>query len=93
MGTLKIGWLLAGALAIAVVVVAVLVYARFRRDMRAARDRLTSGGSQVVETNCGLADHVPTAGWQPVAVDSGRVSRAVPCGCAKSIPGVQWELT
>lgn len=53
MGNLKIGWLAAGALAIAIVVVAVLLYERFRRDIRAAKERLQSGGSQVIETDCG----------------------------------------
>jgi pimeloyl-ACP methyl ester carboxylesterase len=48
MGNLKIGWLAAGALAIVIVVVALLVYARYRRDMRAAQERLQSGGSQVI---------------------------------------------
>jgi pimeloyl-ACP methyl ester carboxylesterase len=52
MGNLKIGWLAVGVLAIAFVVVVVLVYARYRRDMRSARERLESGGSQVVETDC-----------------------------------------
>jgi pimeloyl-ACP methyl ester carboxylesterase len=71
MGTLKIGWLLAGALAIAVVVVAVLVYARFRRDIRAARERLTSGGSQVIETNCGPIEYATVGEGPPVLVVHG----------------------
>ena len=37
---LKIGWLVTGALAISILVAAVLVYARYRRDMRSARERL-----------------------------------------------------
>ena len=57
MENLKIGWLATGALAIAIVVVAVLVYARFRRDIRAAQERLQSGGSQVIETECGPIEY------------------------------------
>ena len=34
MGNLKMGWLVTGALAVTVVAVAMLLYARFRRDIR-----------------------------------------------------------
>jgi pimeloyl-ACP methyl ester carboxylesterase len=57
MANLKIGWLAAGAVAVAVIVVAVLVYTRFVRDMRAARERLQSEGSQVIETDCGPIEY------------------------------------
>jgi pimeloyl-ACP methyl ester carboxylesterase len=56
-GTLEIGWLAVGALVIAIAMVAVLVYARFRRDMRSAQERLQRGGSQVVETDCGPIEY------------------------------------
>jgi pimeloyl-ACP methyl ester carboxylesterase len=45
------------ALAIVVIVVAVLVYVRFRRDMRAAEERLQSGGSQIIGTDCGPTEY------------------------------------
>jgi membrane protein implicated in regulation of membrane protease activity len=57
MGNLKIGWLVAGALAIAIVVIAVLVYTRYRRDMRSAQERLQSGGSQAIETDYGPMEY------------------------------------
>ena len=40
MKNLKVGWWSMGALAAAVIVFVVLVYARFRRDIRAAQERL-----------------------------------------------------
>ena len=46
-----------GALTIAIVVVAVLVYARFRRDIRAAQACLQRGRSQVVETDFGPIEY------------------------------------
>jgi pimeloyl-ACP methyl ester carboxylesterase len=71
MGSLKIGWLATGALAIAIVVVAVLVYARYRRDMRSAQARLLSGGSQVIETDCGPIEYATFGGGYPVLVVHG----------------------
>jgi len=53
MGNLKIGWLAAGTLAIVIVVVAVLLYARYRRDMHSAQARLQSSGSQVIKPEGG----------------------------------------
>jgi pimeloyl-ACP methyl ester carboxylesterase len=71
MGYLGIRWLAAGVLAVAVLVVAALVYTRFRRDMRAARDRLTSGGSQVIETGCGPIEYATLGEGHPVLVVHG----------------------
>jgi pimeloyl-ACP methyl ester carboxylesterase len=71
MGNLKIGWLATGALAFAVVVVAVLVYARFRRDMRTAQARLESGGSQVIATDCGPIEYATFGEGDPVLVVHG----------------------
>ena len=45
MGNLKIGWLATGVLAVVLVIVIALVYARFRRDIHVARGRLQSVGS------------------------------------------------
>ncbi|MFC2023171.1 hypothetical protein ACFLT5_00335 [Chloroflexota bacterium] len=53
MGNLRIGWLVMGALAIAITVMAVLVRARYQRDLHSAQERQQGGGSQVVETDCG----------------------------------------
>jgi 2-hydroxy-6-oxonona-2,4-dienedioate hydrolase len=71
MGALKIGWLLAGVLAITVVVVAVLVYARYRRDMGAAQGRLRGAGSQVIETGCGPIEYATHGEGSPVLVVHG----------------------
>ncbi len=71
MGNLKIGWLVTGALAVTVVVVAMLLYARFRRDIRTAQERLQSGGSQVIETNCGRIEYATFGEGYPVLVVHG----------------------
>jgi pimeloyl-ACP methyl ester carboxylesterase len=71
MGNLKIGWLVAAALGVAIAAVAVLLYARFRRDMRAAQERLQSGGSQVIETDCGPIEYATIGEGSPVLVVHG----------------------
>jgi pimeloyl-ACP methyl ester carboxylesterase len=71
MGSLKIGWLAAGVLVIAIVVVAVLLYARFRRNIRDALERLQSGGSKVIETDCGPIEYATLGGGYPVLVIHG----------------------
>ena len=71
MGNLKIGWLAMGALTIAIVVIAVLVYTRYRRDMHAAQGRLRSGGSRVIETDCGPIEYATFGGGYPVLVVHG----------------------
>jgi pimeloyl-ACP methyl ester carboxylesterase len=71
MGGLKIGWLAAGALVIATVVVVVLVYTRYRRDVRAAQERIQSGGSQVVDTDCGPIEYATFGSGYPVLVVHG----------------------
>ncbi|MEJ2738040.1 MAG: alpha/beta hydrolase [Anaerolineae bacterium] len=71
MANLKIGWLAAGAAVIAVVVFAVLGYARFQRDMRAARERLRGEGSQVIETACGPIEYATFGKGDPVLVVHG----------------------
>jgi pimeloyl-ACP methyl ester carboxylesterase len=71
MGNLKIGWLATGVLALAVVIVAALVYARFRRDIQVARRRLQSGSSQVIETDCGPIEYATLGEGCPVLVVHG----------------------
>jgi len=66
MGNLKIGWLATGVLAVAVVIVAALLYARFRRDIHVAQKRLQSGGSQVIGTNCGPIEYATFGEGYPV---------------------------
>jgi pimeloyl-ACP methyl ester carboxylesterase len=69
MENLKIGWLAAGALAGSVGLVTARVYARFRRDIRAARERVRSLGSQVIETECGPIEYATLGeGYHVVAV-------------------------
>ena len=57
MANLKIGWLTTGDVVAAIILVAVLGYARFVRDMRAARQRLRGEDSQVIETDCGPIEY------------------------------------
>jgi pimeloyl-ACP methyl ester carboxylesterase len=71
MGNLKIDRLAAGVLVVAVVVVAVLGYASFRRDMRAARERLRGEGSQVIETDCGPIEYATSGEGTPLLVVHG----------------------
>ena len=70
MKNLKVGWLVTGVLAVIVVVVAVLVYARFRRDMRAASGRVANGG-HIIETECGLIEYGTAGDGPPVLVIHG----------------------
>ena len=71
MRNLKIGRLVAGALAVVVVVVAVLVCTRYRRDIRVAKERLPSGGSQVINTDCGPTEYAMLGEGAPVLVVHG----------------------
>ena len=71
MANMKIGWLVAGALAVVAVVVALLIYARYRRDIRIAQEHLKSGGSQVVETACGPIEYATVGEGYPVLVVHG----------------------
>ena len=52
-------------------VVAVVVYARYRRDIRSAREHLQSGGSQVIETGCGPVEYATFGEGHPVLVVHG----------------------
>jgi len=67
----KIGWWTAGVLGVAVVVLLVLVYARFRRDIGAARERVQNLGSHVVETDCGPIEYATLGEGYPVLVVHG----------------------
>jgi pimeloyl-ACP methyl ester carboxylesterase len=71
MANLRIGWLAVVALAVAVVIVTGLAYARFRRDMRAAWERFRSEGSQVIETDCGPVEYATYGQGKPVLVVHG----------------------
>lgn len=71
MGNQTIGWLVAGALALALAAVASLVYIRYRRDMRAARQRLENLGSQVIDTACGPIEYATYGEGHPVIVVHG----------------------
>lgn len=68
---LKIGRLLTGALVVAVAVVVLLVYVRYRRDIRAAQEHLKSGGSQVIDTDCGPIEYATSGEGYPVLVVHG----------------------
>jgi pimeloyl-ACP methyl ester carboxylesterase len=71
MGNLKIGWFVTRVLAVAVVIVAALLYARFRRDIHVAQERLQSGGSQVIGTDCGPIEYATFGEGDPVLVVHG----------------------
>jgi len=71
MRNLKVGWLAVGILGVAVVVLGVLIYAHFRRDIRVARERVQSLGSQVVETGCGPVEYITFGEGHPLLVVHG----------------------
>jgi len=71
MANLKIGWLGAGAMVTAIVVVAVLGCTRFVRDIRAARERMRGKRSQVIETDCGPIEYASFGEGEPVLVMHG----------------------
>ena len=71
MGNLVGGWLATGALAVVVILIAVLVYVHYRRDIRAAQERLQSGGSQINGTDCGPIEHATFGEGHPVLVVHG----------------------
>ena len=71
MGNLKMGWLVIGVLAVAIAIVSALVYARFRRDIRAAQESIQNGDSQVIETDCGPIEYATFGGGNPVLVVHG----------------------
>jgi pimeloyl-ACP methyl ester carboxylesterase len=71
MGNLKVSWLVMSVLAVVIAAVVVLVYARYRQDMRSALARLESGGSQVVETDCGPIEYATFGEGNPVLVVHG----------------------
>jgi pimeloyl-ACP methyl ester carboxylesterase len=71
MDNLKVGWLALSVLDVVIIVVTVLIYIRYRQDMRSAQARLESGGSQVVETNCGPIEYAMFGEGNPVLVVHG----------------------
>ena len=71
MEKIKIGWLIAGVLGIVLVILAVFIYARYRRDIRAARKRVQNLGSQVVETACGPIEYATFGEGHPALVIHG----------------------
>ena len=71
MDRLGIGWLAVALLALIILVAAVLVYARFRRAMQSAEERLRGGISQVIETDRGPAEYATFGQGPPVLVVHG----------------------
>ena len=71
MENLKIGWLVASALVVAILVAVLLLYVRFRRDIGVARDRLQDLDSQVVDTACGPIEYATHGKGRPVLVSHG----------------------
>ncbi len=68
---MSVGWLIALVLTIAVTAIAVRLCIRFRRDRRAARDRLQNFGSRVIETEQGSIEYVSIGEGYPVLVIHG----------------------
>jgi pimeloyl-ACP methyl ester carboxylesterase len=48
-----------------------MIYARFRRDIRAARERVQNLSSQIIETECGPAEYATLGEGDPVLVVHG----------------------
>ena len=71
MEKIKVGWLIGGALGVAHVILAVFIYARYRHDIRAARERVQNLGSRVVETACGPIEYATFGEGHPVLVIHG----------------------
>jgi pimeloyl-ACP methyl ester carboxylesterase len=67
----EIAGLIAVGLTAAVAVIAARVAARYRREIRAARDRLHSLGSQLIETECGPVEYATHGEGYPVLVVHG----------------------
>jgi pimeloyl-ACP methyl ester carboxylesterase len=65
------GWLVIGVLAVTIAIVSALVYARFRRDIRAAQESMQNGDSQVIETDCGPIEYTTFGEGNPVLVVHG----------------------
>jgi pimeloyl-ACP methyl ester carboxylesterase len=71
METPKTGCLAAGVLAGAVIVVGARIYARYQRDIRAARQRVQESGSRVIQTDCGPIEYATHGEGHPVLVVHG----------------------
>jgi pimeloyl-ACP methyl ester carboxylesterase len=64
-------WLALGVAALVVFGPAVLIYLRFRREILAAGERLQRGGSQVIDTDCGLVEYAALGEGRPMIVAHG----------------------
>ena len=71
MGDLKMGWIIAGALGAAIVLLAASLHLQFRRDIRAAYSRLENSGSLIAETACGPIEYANLGEGEPVLVVHG----------------------
>ncbi len=71
MGNIRNGWLVAGGLAAVIAVAGAPIYARYRRDIGAAQERLNSSDSQVIETDCGPIEYATMGDGYPVLVVHG----------------------
>ena len=60
-----------GVIGAVAVVLVILVYARYRRDIGAARERVQDMGSQVIETDCGPIEYATYGEGDPVLVVHG----------------------
>ena len=69
--TAYLGLLAIGVLATAILVILVPVYVCFRRDIHAAKKRVGSGGSQVIETASGPVEYATYGEGHPVLVVHG----------------------
>jgi pimeloyl-ACP methyl ester carboxylesterase len=71
MNNLKFSQIALGAFAIVIVIVAVLVYVRYRRDIQKAQTRLQHIDSEVVDTACGKIEYATYGDGFPVLVVHG----------------------
>lgn len=71
MNRIRFGWIAVGVLAAALVLLVVLVYPRYRMEIRLAQDRIDALGSRVVQTDCGPIEYARTGTGDPVLVVHG----------------------
>jgi pimeloyl-ACP methyl ester carboxylesterase len=68
---MRIGWLILGVVGVLLVFGAVQIYARYRRDIHTARERVEELGSQIVGTACGPMEYAEFGEGYPVLVIHG----------------------
>lgn len=68
---MKIKWLILGTLIVAIAIITMIGFMRFRRDIRSAKERIGIIDSQVIDTDCGPIEYVDKGDGFPVLVIHG----------------------